>query len=37
MVRGIALLVTAITIAAAGLGGCAVEHRRDGGVTIRPL
>jgi hypothetical protein len=33
----IAALLAALSVGVASLSGCAVVHRHDGGVTIRPL
>jgi hypothetical protein len=30
-------LLALLCVGATGLAGCVVEHRRDGGVTFRPL
>jgi hypothetical protein len=33
----LAALLAALAVGITSLSGCAVVHRRDGGVTIRPL
>jgi hypothetical protein len=33
----IAALLAALWVGIVSLSGCAVEHRRDGGFTVRPL